>query len=278
MKSPLLESTTAWALRLLRIPPEPHLPAGDPASARVFRAGENYWRLKLLGWGFKQVAAVIGYGAFFLFLHTAPWAVALVEKKFDPTVSTITRFWISLAQLIEPIAIVLFLVQLPISYRLARLDYELRWYIVTDRAARLREGILSLNEMTFTLSNVQDISIRQNPIQRLLGLADVEMRTAGGSSGAGEGAHGGGMEKNLHLAKFRMVENATEIRDLVRERMKHARDAGLGDPDDAREVAVAAGRSSGATVASSGSAILSNAVSRLREESAALRRASAALS
>jgi uncharacterized membrane protein YdbT with pleckstrin-like domain len=263
---------------LLRIPPEPHLPAGDPASARVFRAGENYWRLKLLGWGFRQIATVIGFGAFFVFLHTAPWAVALVEKKFDPTVSTITRFWISLAQLIEPVAAVLFLVQLPISYRLARLDYELRWYIVTDRAARLREGILSLNEMTFTLSNVQDISIRQNPIQRLLGLADVELRTAGGSSGSAQAGQHGGMEKDLHLARFRMVENATEIRDLVRERMKHARDAGLGDPDDAHEVAVAAGRSSGAAAASSGSEILSNAVARLREESAALRRASTALS
>lgn len=277
MKSPVLESGTTWALRLLRIPPEPHLPAGDPASARVFRAGENFWRLKLLGWSLKQVAAVIGYGALFVALHTAPWAIALLEKRFDPTVSAITRFWISLAQWIEPIAVVLFLVQLPISYRLARLDYELRWYIVTDRAARLREGILTLNEMTFTLSNVQDISIRQNPIQRLLGLADVELRTAGGSSGSSEGGSSG-LEKNLHLARFRMVENATEIRDLVRERMKHARDAGLGDPDDARELAVTAARPGVAAAAGSGSDILATAVVRLREESSALRRASAALS
>ncbi len=274
MSSPLLESLTAWSLRVLRIPPEPHLPAGDPSSARVFRAGENFWRLKLVAWCFRQLATAFGFAMLFVALHSAPWMVTLLERKLDPTVSTITRFWISLMQLIEPFAVVLFLVQLPISYRLARLDYELRWYIVTDRAARLREGILSLNEMTFTLANVQDISIRQNPIQRLLGLADVELRTAGGSSGSAQAGKGGNLEKDLHLAKFRMVENAQEIRDLVRERMKHARDAGLGDPDDAKERAPMVA----APGAKSSADSLAAAVRRLREESAALRRASSALS
>ena len=82
--------------------------------------------------------------------------------------------------------------QLPITFAILRLDYELRWYIVTDRAARLREGIVTLKEMTFTLANVQDIRLRQGPLQRLLGLADVELRTAGGSEApAGVGAQGG---------------------------------------------------------------------------------------
>ena len=124
--------------------------------------------------------------------------------------------------------------QLPITFAILRLDYELRWYIVTDRAARLREGIVTLKEMTFTLANVQDIRLRQGPLQRLLGLADVELRTAGGSEApAGGGAHGGHAAENLHLARFRGVENAEAIRDLVIDRMKKARGAGLGDPDDA---------------------------------------------
>jgi uncharacterized membrane protein YdbT with pleckstrin-like domain len=125
------------------------------------------------------------------------------------------------------------LLQLPVTFAIVRLDYELRWYIVTDRAARLREGIVTLKEMTFTLANVQDIRLRQGPLQRLLGLADVELRTAGGSEPSpGGGAHGGHASENLHLARFRGVENAEAIRDLVLDRMKKARGAGLGDPDD----------------------------------------------
>jgi uncharacterized membrane protein YdbT with pleckstrin-like domain len=134
---------------------------------------------------------------------------------------------------LETLAVGLWLVQLPITLAIRRLDYELRWYIVTDRAARLREGILNLKEMTFTLANVQDIRIRQGPLQRLLGLADLELRTAGGSEAPpGGGAHGARGE-NLHLARFRGVDRAEEIRDLVADRMKKARGAGLGDPDDA---------------------------------------------
>ena len=134
---------------------------------------------------------------------------------------------------LEAFAIAVWLVQLPITFAIIRLDYQLRWYVVTDRAARLREGVLTLTEMTFTLVNVQDIRIQQGPLQRLLGLADVELRTAGGSDAGGEGGHGSAPSRNLHLARFRGVDNADAIRDLVLERMKRARDAGLGDPDDA---------------------------------------------
>jgi uncharacterized membrane protein YdbT with pleckstrin-like domain len=125
-------------------------------------------------------------------------------------------------------------VQLPITFALLRLDYEMRWYIVTDRAARLREGIVTLREMTFTLANVQDIRIRQGPLQRALGLSDVELRTAGGRDAPAEhGGQGDAASRNLHLARFRGVDQAQAIRDLVVDRMKKARDAGLGDPDDA---------------------------------------------
>jgi hypothetical protein len=87
--------------------------------------------------------------------------------------------------------------------------------------------------MTFTLANVQDIRILQGPLQRALGLADVELRTAGGGdSSPAASAHGARMPRNLHLARFRGVDNAEVIRDLVLELMKKARGAGLGDPDD----------------------------------------------
>lgn len=246
-------------LELLRVPPQPHLPAGDPGSARVFRAAPNFWRLRLLRWAVQQAATLFGFLVLAGALYAAPETMEMTNRgrvRRVPTTGVV-----AVARGIETFAIAAWLIQLPITLALVRLDYQLRWYVVTDRAARLREGILSLTEMTFTLVNVQDIRIRQGPLQRLLGLADVELRTAGGSEAlTGAGGHGHGHARNLHLARFRGVDNAETIRDLVLERMKRARDAGLGDPDDAHPDAGEAGPSA-----------LERAALELARESAALR-------
>ena len=54
---------------------------------------------------------------------------------------------------------------LPLTFALVRLDYELRWYIVTDRSLRIREGVTSLRESTMTFANIQHIAVRQGPLQ-----------------------------------------------------------------------------------------------------------------
>ena len=221
-----------WLLDLLRVPPAPHLPAGEPGSARVFRAAPNYWRLKLLQWVARQALTAGGFLFLMGFLQVAPDSIVISDHGRPRRVPIGPA--IAVARGLEGFGIALWLVQLPLTFAIIRLDYQLRWYVVTDRAARLREGVLSLTEMTFTLVNVQDIRIVQGPLQRLLGLADVELRTAGGSDGSpARSGHGGALSRNLHLARFRGVDNAEMIRDLVLERMKRARDAGLGDPDDA---------------------------------------------
>jgi hypothetical protein len=227
-----MSDPAGWLLGLLRVPHEPHLPAGEPGSARVFRAAPNYWRLKLARWAARQALTLFGFVFLIGFLHMAPDTVTIDDHGRTRRIPTAPAM--AVARGLEAFGIALWLVQLPLTLAVIRLDYQLRWYVVTDRAARLREGVLSLTEMTFTLVNVQDIRIAQGPLERLLGLADVELRTAGGSeSGPGRGAHGAALTRNLHLARFRGVDNAEMIRDLVLERMKRARDAGLGDPDDA---------------------------------------------
>ena len=45
----------------------------------------------------------------------------------------------------------------------------------------------------------------------------------------------------MHLAYFRGVQNAAEIRDLMLERLRRWRDTGLGDPDEAAAENVASG-------------------------------------
>lgn len=249
-------------LHVLRVPARPHLPAGDPRSARVFRAAPNFWRLRLARWGVQQAATLAGFLIFAAAVTAAPETVEVGQRGRTRRLPVARALgW---ARGIEAFAVAAWIVQLPITLAVLRLDYDLRWYVVTDRAARLREGVLRVTEMTFTLVNVQDIRIRQGPLQRLLGLADVELRTAGGGEAApGPGGHGQGHGRNLHLARFRGVENAEAIRDLVRERMRHSRDSGLGDPDDAPPDGEPAS--------------LDAAVGELLRESAALRQAAARL-
>jgi hypothetical protein len=122
------------------------------------------------------------------------------------------------------------------------LDYKRRWYLVTDRSLRIREGVWTLHERTMSFANVQNLEIRQGPIARLLDLASLEVRSAGGGgqARAGGDAKHSGLGDDLHVAHFRGVDNAEEIRDLILARLRGIRGAGLGDPDDARDHAALA--------------------------------------
>jgi len=212
-------------LRLMRVPPEPNAPAGSAGSAEVFRASKRYLQLKLIRWAGGQVMTLLGLVAALAFLHLVGSGQIEVLDKV-PHRAIILRFmgWA------EVIGIVGFLVQLPVSLFLVLLDWEMRWYIVTDRSLRIREGVWRVNEMTMTFANVQEVSIRQGPIERLFGISNLRVRTAGGGARVGPNQPQN-EEKSGHIGFFRGVDNAPAIRDLILERLKRLRDAGLGDPD-----------------------------------------------
>jgi len=205
----MFERVRELLLRVLRVPAEPTPPRGA-RDVRVFRASKRYYRYKLLRWALSQAGTVLGLIAGVVALRSAPG---------------LPSFLLSL----ETVAIAGFLLQLPFTYAALRLDFEMRWYIVTDRSLRIREGLGTIREQTMTFANIQNISVRQGPLQRLLGIADVEVRSAGGgakSSGNGEN------RRDTHVGLFRGVDNAQAIRAAVLDRIRRYRDAGLGDPDD----------------------------------------------
>jgi membrane protein YdbS with pleckstrin-like domain len=204
------EATKAVLLRLLRVPAEPKPPDGSPESIRVFRAGRNYYRWRLLQWGLMQLvlaAPLVG-------LRFVPGP----RGNAPPIVLTVWRMMIAGAAGGYALLI-------PVTYCKQRLDYEMRWYIVTDRSLRVRAGIWDVHELTMTFANIQDIRISAGPLQRALGLADVKVTSAGG---------GGGSEQlgSAHIAEFAGVDCAEAIRDLIVDRLRQYRDAGLGDPDE----------------------------------------------
>lgn len=127
--------------------------------------------------------------------------------------------------------LLVYVVQLPVTFLLARMDYELRWYMVTDRSLRIRHGVWKISESTMSFANIQQVVVSQGPLQRLLGLSDLKVQSAGGGSG-GENHEHPGREDDMHLGLFHSVTNADEIRDLILERLRRFRESGLGDPEE----------------------------------------------
>ena len=225
-------------LRFLCLPPEPEPPAGAPGSLRVFRAGHNYYRLRFWIWVTKQVIAVVGFIIMLGFIHLMlrsgldqlrQKAESRGRQREVATLNAVEHYsW--LLPTLECLGFAFALGQMPFTYALIRLDYEQHWYLVTDRSLRIRTGIWNVSEMTLSFANIQQTSLHQGPLQRLLGLADLVVSTAGG--GGASQAQPGVVPASWHTGVLRAVDNAEEIRDIIQERLRQLRSAGTGDADD----------------------------------------------
>lgn len=198
----------SWVLRILRVPPAPEPPEGSPDSIQIFHAGRNLYIWCLLQW-------LVSYLAILVLLIALHRITGLTSVTWPEWAQTARR-------VIEPLLFVAFAGSAFLTFFSQRLNYRLRWYIVTDHGLRIRTGILSMEELTMTYSNIQEIRLSAGPIQNLLKIADVEVHSAGGGSGGKKGDDG-------HMGCFEGVSNANAIRDLMLERLRQYRDSGLGE-------------------------------------------------
>jgi membrane protein YdbS with pleckstrin-like domain len=118
--------------------------------------------------------------------------------------------------------IVLFLLWILVDHWALQLRYDHTWYIVTDRSVRIRHGIWTIREGTVTFENAQNVRVRQGPVQRWFGIADVVIETAAAGVATGQGVT---MANQAILAG---VADAPGLRDRIAERMRRSRSAGLG--------------------------------------------------
>lgn len=193
--------------KILCVPPAPDAPPGDEGATRVFRASTRYYYYRLAAWGARQVIMLIALFSF-----------AISAKR------------VGLSEVISLVGVPFLLLELLISYAAVRLDYEKRWYLVTNRSLRIREGVLRISEITISFANIQNVSISQGPVQRMLGISDLRVDTAGGGAAITLAAQS---DMVMHTAFFRGVDNADRIRALIQEQLRGHKDSGLGDPDDA---------------------------------------------
>ena len=245
--------------RVLKIPHDPVPPDSDPASAQVFRAAPAYYKYRLVLWAIGRVFTL---GFLFLFLGIAN--VALLSDDHPPVALKAIVLTVSIVVLLFVLAHALF------SLAVLKLDYEKRWYVVTDRSLRVREGVVNVREMTVTYANIQNVSVNQGPIQRALGIADLQVETAGGGV---VNANQKQLGLNLHVAWFRGIDNAEQVKTLIQDRLRRLKDAGLGDHDDHRHETLAP---SSVILSGADPAALLDALRAVHSEAASLRSAASA--
>ncbi len=216
-------------LWLFQVEERPEPPPGSPESLRVFRASPRFFRYSVLKWAIGQMFALVGL---------VGSAIGLGFVEFFEDHAAGAALWFRFTETLAPLLIVLFVVQFLTSFSVLRLGYEMRWYMVSDRALRIRYGIYSLREQTMTVVNIQNMAVKRGPLQRLFGIADLEVRTASGGGSDDDD------EDSLNRGLLQGLDNAEEVRNLLLASLRQSRDAGLGDPDDrpARPAVPAASR------------------------------------
>ncbi len=180
----------------------------------------------------RQGESVQSFGpaaGFLRYLRFKFW-VALVVK-----IGMIGLGWLGLVLaaptpglILTPIFLVLAIVPGAIVYLAIQLRYDTTWYVMNERALRIRRGIFKICEVTITFENVQNVTVTQEPLQRLLGIANVLVDTAGGGAPGHEESEEEGTRPS-HRGLVEGVANAHQIREMILVRLRTSTTAGLGD-------------------------------------------------
>ena len=238
-------------LRLLKLEDRPDVPPGSSGSVSMFRASPRFFWYSMLGWAAGQLGALFGIliplGILdrLLNVRVSEWVGAADVRGYLPeelvgaeiALDVLGTAWSihvgSLIDSLEMLAVAIYVVQLVLSFLLLRLAWEMRWYIVTDTAIRIREGLVRTREQTLTIAKIQNLRVHQGPLQRLFGIADLEVQTAGGGSSAPSPGDKDG-KSSARLGRFRGLEDVQSLRDRLRALQVGHRDSGVEGTRTAR--------------------------------------------
>lgn len=211
-----------WGIlsRWFKVPQEPpNLPAAPGDHVTTFRPSDEWLRYLKLNFWVSYVAANVAQLAAWITIGVA-FPLALI--------------------FLLPVAGVLVAFPLAFGYVAMYLRYETTWYLLSTRSMRIRRGIWTVHETTITYENVQNVVVHQGPLQRMFGIADVIVKTAGGG---GHATPHQAAAFSSHVGLLEGLANAQEVREMILNRVRQSQNAGLGDEahtTHAPQVAVAA--------------------------------------
>lgn len=111
-----------------------------------------------------------------------------------------------------------------LAYIALHLRYDTMWYVMNDRSLRCRRGIWVILEHTITFENVQNVAVRRGPVQYFFGISTIVIETAGAAAGEGHNEFAVG-----NKAIMEGIDDPKRIRELIMQRVRRSRSAGLGD-------------------------------------------------
>jgi membrane protein YdbS with pleckstrin-like domain len=133
---------------------------------------------------------------------------------------------ITLGLLLTPVFLAVAILPDIVAFVAIQLRYDTTWYVLSNRSLRIRRGIWVIRETTITFENVQNIKLKQGPVQRHFGVADIELTLAGGGATSNES---GANRSSARVGLIEGVSDADQIRDLILARVRMSRASGLGD-------------------------------------------------
>ena len=190
-------------IRWFRVPEQPpDLPAGRDEQTTTFQPDDGF--LKYLKLWFWIVAIIIDLAILI------GWIIITV---INPLVGL----------LLAPVALAVAILPDIIGYIAVHLRFDTTWYVMTDRAVRIRRGVWAIHETTITYDNVQNVKLTQGPVQRACGIASVLIETAGA---------GGTTQQGQSVSNQGLIEgiaDAAAVRDRIMARARLSQTTGLGD-------------------------------------------------
>jgi membrane protein YdbS with pleckstrin-like domain len=175
---------------------------------------------------FRPSAGFLGYLKFqfwlFLLLVDGALFVLWVVLLFKHPIT---------AMLLAPLFLIFGILPDILAYVALQLRFDTTWYVMSGRSLRIRRGIWLIRETTITFENVQNVELKQGPLQRHFGFSNLIVQTAGGGGAPAQPGH---PQTNPHEGLIEGLADATRVRDLIMSRVRRSRRAGLGDehPDE----------------------------------------------
>jgi uncharacterized membrane protein YdbT with pleckstrin-like domain len=167
--------------RFLRLTLEPPAPIADARLEQVLQPGHRAHQLHLLKWAGAQLSALVGVVVVltaFDFTQWLPRSLSFIEVFFQwaDFINFLPDEWRWVGVIL---ALGGFLVQLPLSFLSLWAKRRTLWYVVTNQGVQLRHGLWTTHETSLRFANIQQVTLKQGPLQRVLGLVDIVLSTAG---------------------------------------------------------------------------------------------------